>query len=148
MELSTELFHKAVVWAETCAADIISNGFPLSSPKRAIASRIGVNDPEKTRIMLVKIIPRPTDPELVQLVDKYSLLGDNTAGLTVGYGIYLREDAFCNQILSHELRHVYQYEQAGTIENFLMEYIPQILQFGYHHAPLELDAHEYELFGI
>jgi hypothetical protein len=42
------------------------------------------------------------------------LLGPNTAGRTVGYGIFIAERC-TPRLLAHECRHVYQYEQAGSM---------------------------------
>jgi hypothetical protein len=51
------------------------------------------------------------------------------------------------QLLSHECRHVYQYEAAGSIAAFLPVYIEQIVEFGYDDAPFEQDARHHELDG-
>lgn len=146
MEFNSELFEKAVAWAELCSVDILYNGLQLSLQMQCLARNNGVRRPENIRIISVQgTIPRPTDPELLQLMDDYSFLSTDTAGLALGYGIYIRGDAFSNRILSHELRHVYQYEQAGSIRAFLAEYIPQILLCGYRNAALEIDARKYEI---
>ena len=89
-------------------------------------------------------VPQPEDPFLRNAATQVALLGPETHGLTLGYGINVVEGYFTVRLLRHELRHVYQYEQAGSIEGFLAEYIPQVLQFGYEHAPFEVDARAYE----
>ena len=73
------------------------------------------------------------------------LLSPNIDGLTLGHGIYIRHGQASNRLLSHEFRHVYQYEQAGSIAAFLSVYLQQILTVGYQLAPLEIDAREHEI---
>ena len=52
------------------------------------------------------------------------------------------------RLLSHELRHVHQYEQAGSIAGFLPEYLQQIVAFGYAAAPLEQEARAHEVSDL
>jgi hypothetical protein len=65
-------------------------------------------------------------------------------GITFGHGIYIREGTVSNRLVSHELRHVHQYEAAGSIAAFLATYLQQIVTVGYDNAPLELDARAHE----
>lgn len=51
------------------------------------------------------------------------------------------------RLVTHELRHVHQYETAGSIAAFLPVYLQQILDYGYAHAPLEMDARAHEQVG-
>ncbi|ARU29033.1 hypothetical protein CBR65_17170 [Cellvibrio sp. PSBB006] len=74
-----------------------------------------------------------------------NFLGPDTIGLTLGYGIYLREGYITDRLLSHEFRHVQQYEVAGSVQAFIVEYIQQIFQYGYYDAPYEVDARAHEL---
>jgi hypothetical protein len=66
-------------------------------------------------------------------------------GLTLGYAVlvcpgYGRDV----RLLSHEFRHVYQYEQAGSIAAFLPVYLQQIVTVGYQNAAYERDARAHE----
>ena len=65
-------------------------------------------------------------------------------GLTLGYGIYICQGHNRIRILSHEFRHVYQYEQLGSISAFLPVYLQQIVTFGYRNTPYGLDAKKFE----
>jgi hypothetical protein len=65
-------------------------------------------------------------------------------GLTLGDGVYVCHGHGTVRLLSHEFRHVYQYEQAGSIGAFLPVYLQQIVTFGYNNAPLEVDARTHE----
>jgi hypothetical protein len=66
-------------------------------------------------------------------------------GLTLGYAVFICTGYNTNlRLLRHEFRHVHQYERAGSIAAFLPAYLGQIVQFGYHNAPLEQDARAHE----
>ena len=69
------------------------------------------------------------------------------AGLTLGYAVFVRRGHETLRLLSHEFRHVYQYEQAGSIGAFLSVYLPQVVQFGYEQAPFEIDARAHQETG-
>lgn len=73
------------------------------------------------------------------------LFGPGMIGLTLGYGILVVQGQETRRLLSHEFRHVHQYEQAGSIVAFLPTYLQQIAAFGYRNAPLELDARQHEI---
>lgn len=66
-------------------------------------------------------------------------------GLTLGYAVLIcRGHEASPRFLSHEFRHVHQYEAAGSIASFLPGYLQQIIAYGYPHAPSELDARAHE----
>ena len=90
----------------------------------------------------------PDDVELRSVALETGLLGPDMIGLTLGYGIYVCDGHIDNRLISHECRHVYQYEAAGSIENFLPIYLQQIAIHGYHDAPFEIDAREHELYAV
>lgn len=148
-DLAAELPHllpKAIAWAEACSADIAASGVPLTRLELRLAHLVGVQEPERVRILEVREIPQPQDPQLRQAVVATGFLGPRTIGLTLGYGIYIVDGHASNRLVSHECRHVYQYEMAGSIRNFLPVYLAQIAADGYEAAPLEVDAraHEFE----
>jgi hypothetical protein len=49
------------------------------------------------------------------------------------------------RLLSHECRHVHQYEAHGSIAAFLPVYLEQIATVGYRNSPLEQDARAHEV---
>lgn len=102
-------------------------------------------NPEHIRILDVLHLPMPDDPQLKQAAAATGLLSPGMVGLTLGYGVLVctgyGQDV---RLLSHEFRHVYQYEQAGSIAAFLPAYLQQIVTVGYHNAPLEMDARAHE----
>jgi hypothetical protein len=64
--------------------------------------------------------------------------------VTFGHGIYVVSGQVTPRLLSHECRHVHQYEAAGSIAAFLPVYLEQILRVGYGASPLEVDARNWE----
>ncbi len=138
------LLPKAIAWAEARSTEITASGAPLTDLELRLAHLVGVQLPERVRILEVREIPRPEDPELRQAVAATDLIGPHTIGLTLGYGIYIVTGRTTNRLVSHECRHVYQYEVAGSIRNFLPVYLKQIAYVGYAAAPLEVDARAHE----
>ena len=139
-----QILPKAIAWAEARSSEILASGVPLSDFGRRLAHLAGVNRPERVRVAQVARIPLPDDPELREATLAAGLLGPDTIGLTLGYGIYIKEGHSSNRLVSHECRHVYQYEEAGSIAAFLPVYLEQILSVGYTAAPFEVDARAHE----
>lgn len=138
------LAPKAIAWAETQSSQIAHLGQPLNDTLTSVARSVGVLHPEKIRITEVDSLPLPDDPDLKQAALATGLLGSNMVGLTLGYGIYVCRGRGTIQLLSHEFRHVYQYEKAGSIAAFLPVYLQQIVSVGYNSAPFEVDARAHE----
>ncbi len=74
-------------------------------------------------------------------------LGPQTLGLTLGHSVLVRRGHESTRLLSHEFRHVHQYEQAGSVATFLSVYLKEVLDHGYAAAPLEVDARTHEIAG-
>lgn len=120
----------AIEWAEQREIEIINSGRPLSESEISLARKVGVSLPEKVRITFVDRLPLPEDPNLRQVALSAGLLGPTMIGLTLGYGIYLCNGHYSARLLSHECRHVHQYEQAGSVALYLPEYLQQVATFG------------------
>jgi hypothetical protein len=148
-ELATALpliIPRAIEWAEQHAFQIAKSGEPLTERELPLAQRVGVSHPEIIRLSFVAQLPMPTDLLLRQAAVRTGLLGPGMIGLTLGYGIYICSGHNSSRLLSHECRHVQQYEQAGSIAAYLPKYLQQIVQFGYTNAPYEIDAREAEFW--
>jgi hypothetical protein len=139
------LVPKAIALAEETADEISRTGIALDGYGLSIARRVGVINPELIRIALVEQLPLPSDPELQQAAITTGLLGPHMAGVTLGHSICICRPHNSIRLLSHECRHVHQYEMAGSIAGFLPTYLLQIVDFGYANAPLELDARMHEI---
>lgn len=138
------LMPEAISWAQEHERLIKKAGRPLDDPNMDAARRVGVTKPQMIRILEVDWIPKPSHPDLQRLAVATGLLGPGTLGLTLGYRIYVLRGHVSKQLLTHEYRHVHQYENAGSISGFLQIYIQQVLEYGYMNAPLEVDARAYE----
>jgi len=89
-------------------------------------------------------LPLPDDPGLRRAAVETGLLGPRTVGVTFGYSVLMLTGHGSNRLISHECRHVHQYEQAGSIAAFLPLYLNQIATVGYSLAPFEIDARSHE----
>jgi hypothetical protein len=139
------LIPKAIAWAESQSEIAVRTERPLDERFISIAKSVGVVNPEHIRILDVPRLPMPDDPQLKQAAVATGLLGPGMVGLTLGYSVLVcpgyGQDV---RLLSHEFRHVCQYEQAGSIAAFLPVYLQQIVTVGYHNAPFEMDARAHE----
>jgi hypothetical protein len=120
------LLPRALAWAEEQSRAILAQGQPLNVRGLALARAVGVAQPERIRVWTVPSIPAPGDQELKHLALEQHLIGPGTHGLTLGYGIFILEGQGGPQLLSHECRHVYQVEAAGSVAAFLPIYLKQL----------------------
>jgi hypothetical protein len=98
---------------------------------------------QDVRVLLVPRVPAPEHPALVGACAAIGFLGSATIGLTIFRGMFLRQGYEGDRVLmAHELRHVAQYEQHGSIGAYLAVYFRELLQHGYDRAPFEIDACE------
>ena len=136
----------AADWAESYASQAIAHGTPLGDAQVAVARTVGVRDPARVRIYVVDELPAPKDPVLVAAAGRIGLMPQAASGMTLGYAVLLKRGAQDDaRLLSHELRHVAQYEEKGGIRPFLAVHIPQLMQFGYEDSPFERDARAHEI---
>ena len=151
MDLEAELprlIPKAVEWAEQQEAHALEAGSPLSEKMIGVTRQVGVMAPEYVRILAVDRLPRPNDPELSAAANETGLLGPGMVGLTLGYAVFIVSGYQTVRLVSHECRHVHQYEYNNGISGFLPIYLGQIARYGYRNAPMEIDAREHEVNAI
>ena len=139
------LLPKAISWAEGEAAAAQAAGAMLTETGLRLAHSVGVYHPERIRVVEAPSLPFPTDPELSSAALQTGLLGPEMVGLTLGYAVFILAGQGSNRLISHECRHVYQFEAAGSIADFLPLYLQQIMSYGYERAPYEVDAREHEI---
>ena len=142
--LLPRLMPRAIAWAEFLAADVASKGERLDHSGVTIARIVGVQNAGSIRVLMVDRLPLPKDSELQAAALHTGLLGPNMGGLTLGHSILICHGQMCRRLLSHECRHVFQYEQAGSIAAFLPLYLESIVQVGYWDSPFEQDARAHE----
>lgn len=149
MDLRAELaglLPRAIAWAEERAARAAQAGTPLNAAEQQIARAVGVAKPERVRVEIVgDSLPMPDDPILRAAAVRAGLMGPGMVGLTLGYAIFICRGHKTRRLLSHELRHVHQYEQHASIAGFLPVYLEQVIEVGYGNAPFERDARAHEL---
>ena len=138
------LLPGAVAWAEARSAEAGVAGSALDADGIAVARLVGVQHPELVRIFVVDSLPLPDDVGLRTVALQTGLLGPSMVGLTLGHSILICRGHESIRLLSHELRHVHQYEAHGSIAGFLPVYLEQIATLGYWNAPFEIDAREHE----
>ena len=148
MDLSTELpdlLPLAIAWAQDQEAAGLREGDTLSPSGMQLARAVGVMQPEKVRVLITRVLPYPEHPSLRQAAEQLGMLGPDTAGLTLGHAIFILQGKSDKRLLSHELRHVHQYENSGSIAGFLPLYLRQIIDCGYRDAAFEQDARQHEV---
>jgi hypothetical protein len=138
------LLPHAIAWAQNQSQTVATIGRPLSPPESELAKTVGVKFPERVRILEVPELPLPVDHLLRQAALEAGLLGPGMIGLTLDHSVLIVQGHFSYRLLSHELRHVYQYEVWGSIEAFLPIYLHQIVAAGYANAAFEQDARAHE----
>ncbi|MGB1799611.1 MAG: hypothetical protein ACPHLK_02140 [Gammaproteobacteria bacterium] len=141
------LLPLAIKWAEDHSEKIQSEGIALTPEQIEIAKQVGVKQAEKVKILEVDKIPFPENEQLSQAATQIGFLDEAMKGLTLGHSIYICSEHYTTQSLSHELRHVYQYEAFGSIPGFLVEYLKQIVLVGYENSLLVQDARKHEILS-
>jgi hypothetical protein len=134
------LLPLAAAWVEEQEARILTGGAPLTGAQLADARAMGVAQPERVRILTVSRIPMPEHPALIAAGTEAGLIGGETLGLALRYGIYVRAGHEGRGLLAHELVHTAQYERFGSPLSFLRAYLTECLTYGYPAAPLEQEA--------
>lgn len=128
-------------WMEQQEARILHEGVALLPDQINDATRIGIQHPEKVHLLFVNEMPRPENPELLAAVDVLQFLSPAVIGLTMGYGIFIREEYRNDRrLLVHELTHTLQCERLGGIGPFIGQYVDECIRVGYFAAPLEQEA--------
>jgi hypothetical protein len=139
------LLPLAISWAEQQSHLSWTQGATLNERGVQLARSVGVRGPERVRIATVDAMPLPENTLLRAAAEQAGLLGPHLRGLTLGHTILWLRGQESHRLLSHELRHVHQYETAGSIAAYLGQYLVQIVKFGYVNAPFEIDARAYEI---
>jgi hypothetical protein len=144
------LLPLAVEWAKEQETIVLKSGEPLNQHELDYAQKIGVLHPEKVRLLNVSAMPQPANPILRQAAELTGLLGTGTAGLTLRYAIFIRNDCYRHlRLVVHELVHTHQYERMGGFEPFLRQYLLECLTAIYPNGALEQEVlrKEHEFFG-
>ena len=99
---------RAIERAQAQAKDALLRGRLLTPIESDLARQVGVQHPERIRLLIVQALPAPTDPELQQAAIQAGLLGPGMVGLTLGYSVFVCTGHVNPRLLRHEFRHVHQ----------------------------------------
>jgi hypothetical protein len=139
--LFAQMLPRATAWAEMQARHILERGIGLSERGIEVARHAGVQHPERVRLLPVATIPIPEEADLRQAAQEFGLITQQTAGLTIGYGIFVLQNCSNDaKLVAHELMHVAQCENSGGIPGFLVKYLSEVNEYGYPEAPMEQQA--------
>lgn len=140
------LAPRAIAWAEQQSAVVARNGTALTAAQQQLARSVGVRHPEQVRLAIVDQFPLPQEAEVRAAAMRIGLARPTIAGLTLGHSVMVRR-GFENdaRLLSHEFRHVSQYEARGGIAAFLGQHLKDLARFGYENSPFERDARAHEV---
>jgi len=142
------MLPRVVAWAEELSAKGHAAGVALSAAQVEIARGSGVKEPARIRLIVVDQIPLPDEPSLKAAALQVGLSPASAAGMTIGYAVVARRGyETSTRLLSHEFRHVAQYEEAGGIRPFLTKHLADLAAFGYRDSPYERDARAHERDG-
>jgi hypothetical protein len=142
------MLPRVIDWAEKLSGEGRARGERLTPAQERLARASGVRDPASVRLLVVDGIPLPDEPELQAAALDVGLSQSSAAGMTVGYTVVVRRGYERDvRLLSHELRHVAQYEASGGIRPFLAMHLADLVAFGYEDSPFEVDARAHEQDG-
>lgn len=141
--ISEVLLPQYIEWGYETEAKGLKLGSPLDEEGLKLAKDIGVESPEKIRIVYVDLVPFPYDNfALTVLGESLGFIGDNIVNQAqaFGYSIYVRKDyEFDTPKLAHEIVHVLQIERS-SFEDVTRQHLSDLAQYGYAKAPLEVEA--------
>lgn len=142
---SAQVTARAIEWAQGEESAALRAGKPLPAQLQAIAKGNGVKLPQNIRLVVVDEIPLPREQPLAGAAARLGLASSWAAGLTLGYAVFVARGYEADpRILSHELRHVAQYEACGGIPRFLGVHLADMLERGYQDSRFEVDARAHE----
>jgi hypothetical protein len=132
-------------WAREQETISLMAGKPLARWQVEDARQVGVQRPERVRLLYVDAIPLPLDGQVRLAAARTGLICMESVGATFGYAVLiLRGCVGLRRVLRRQLRHVAQMERVGSSVGFLAEYLRQITFFGLTEAPFYVDAAAHE----
>jgi hypothetical protein len=140
------LAPRAIAWAEQQSSAAALVGHAPTPAQIALARSVGVKEPARIRIQVVDQFPLPEQADVKAAAMRIGLARPSIVGLTLGHSVMLRRGYENDpRLLSHEFRHVAQYEERGGIAQFLTQHLRDLAQFGYDDSPFEVDARAHEV---
>ena len=138
-----QLLMQYIQWAGGIEREGASIGKPLSQRDLMLAREIGIEAPEKVRVIYVDEVPYPYEnPALKAMGKSLGLIGADIVNQAqvFGYSIYVRKDYELDRPrMAHELVHVLQIERASFAE-VVIQHVSDMSKYSYENAPLEVEA--------
>ena len=119
-----DLLPLACQWAKAQEEFILARGTALTPRQAEDARRVGVQDYDRVKVLVVDRIPLPENPELAEAAKRTHIITDASRGVAIGHGIIIRADCWGDrELLLHQLVHVAQCERSGGLEPFVQQYL-------------------------
>src|SRR4051794_23474447 len=93
------LLPLAVAWARRQERRILRLGVALTETETEDATAVGVGDVSRVRLLKVKVVPWPASAILRRASKAIGFDIDATCGVTLGHGIFIREDCWRDRAL-------------------------------------------------
>ncbi|MEZ5325266.1 MAG: hypothetical protein R3F19_09395 [Verrucomicrobiales bacterium] len=139
----------AAFWVRRQEVHVCKLGDALSAEELKLARLVGVQFPERVRLLGVEKVPFPLDGLTKWLARLHGNFPTQALGLTARYGIYLQSQSRWNvELIVHELVHTSQYEKANGILGFLRQYLRDCLKNGYSGAEMEQEARNLSICAL
>ncbi|HAW93211.1 MULTISPECIES: hypothetical protein [unclassified Arsukibacterium] len=141
--ISNILLPQYIDWAFETDNKGLESGVALNAQELSLATDIGIQNPEKVRIVYVDEIPFPYENfALKTLGEALGFIGEGITNnaQVFGYSIYVRNGYELNRPkLAHELVHVLQIERT-SLDHIITKHFSDLAEYGYDKAPLEVEA--------
>ncbi|MBO6525908.1 hypothetical protein [Erythrobacter sp.] len=142
----TAFLAKYVEWVKTIEAEGQARGVALTPKQIELATRIGIEHPEKVRLVYVDAVPFPSDdPQMRKIGEELGFVGPGITNnaQAFGYTIWVRDGFDLTwPLLAHELVHVQQIERNSSFGVYVEKYMTQLTTYGHENMPLEVEAYE------
>jgi hypothetical protein len=127
-------------WARWQQWRCARRGRRLTEAEIRLARRVGVCHADAVRVRVLPHMPVPWIGLWERLLEPRRCPWHGVQAITLGHAVLCVGGPPSTALLAHELRHVQQREQAGSLWRFLWRYLMQVARHGYHDAPFEADA--------
>ena len=123
-ETFQHLLPLACQWAKTQEEFVLARGVPLRPLQIVDACRVGVRDSSRVKVLVVDRIPLPDNKELAEAARYTQIITAACRGVAIGHAIIIRADSWGDrELLLHQLVHVAQCEQSGSLEHWIQRYL-------------------------
>jgi hypothetical protein len=123
-ETFEHLLPVAYQWASGQEQFILATGTSLGRQQMADARRVGVQDCERVKVLVVDRISLPDNKELADAARCMQIITNASRGVAIGHGIIIRADCWGDrELLVHQLVHVAQCERSGGLEQWVRQYL-------------------------